>query len=321
MSNNLAYLKAYCLELDAILPPDNARDAHASPINPDKSKDFHFFCEDESCGCKMKGNRIHRWDTRTGRAYYSLWPNSFHSDTCKYKDLNNKSSGGGSPTKIPTRQPLENNYPSWLLTKINEGQTPQYYFDFNQPLPPLDELLNKIKLAKEQNIDWANIPISDLRIIVESYVAMKTEEERRNHFLKIDDEKVKLRYANKFSAFKWLVSADYKYSHIYFGLIKNKIAKEEIINNVEYYTFYLDWNIEKNIPHKHKDYSYKILINKNNLNGTYFIEMFDQNILQRIKWENKYLYALDPKFIFLFDKRTIEIILNDPRHFVITDTL
>ncbi len=319
MARKITYPRAYCLELDMIIPPDNARDAHASHLNTNKDIDFTFFCEDERCGCKMKGNRIHRWDSCSGMAYYSRWPEIFHSENCIYKDLNNTGKSGDGGTEPTTTIEVEKSYPNHFLTAPNT-QLP-YYFDFTRVYTNLNDLLSLIKNANNTVIDWKNIPINDLRIIVESYNDMKDDSTREQHFIKIDSEKVAIKYKNKFSVFKWLVSADYKYAHIYFGLIINKTAKEEIINAVEYYSFYLDWNIEENKPHKHKDFSYKILINKNNLNGTYFTEIFDRNIIQKIKWENMYLYALDPKFIFLLDKRTIEITLDDPRHFVITDTL
>lgn len=310
MSKKLTYPLAYCLELDCILPPDNARDAHSSFMNPDKKKDFNFFCHDENCGCKMKGNRIHRWEINSGRSYYSLWPNELHSEQCQYKHLNSKkiSTGGGAGI---TPHDFEDCYPEWLLTNPNKDQI-SYQFDFSQILPPLEILLDKIRAANNKNIDWKNLPVSDLRIIVESYIAMNTNEERRKHFLKIDDEDIKLRYTNKFSAFKWLPRADGKYSHLYFGKIRNKKVKLELINKVEYYSFFLDWEQDGN---SYQSYGFQILVDKNALSDTYLFDLFEDNITNDNKWQEAYLYALDPKFTIT--GKHITIAINNPRHFVV----
>lgn len=319
MAQKITYPRAYCLELDRILPPDNARDAHASHLNPDINRNFTFFCEDASCGCKMKGNRINRWESGAGMAYYSLWPNIHHSESCIYKDFNNKkiSGKGGDAT---TRPEFERSYPNHFITYNAANQLP-YHVDLTRTFSNLDDLLLLIKNSNSTIIDWKNVPINDLRIIVESYKEMENDKIRSRHFIRFDNEKIAIQYKNKFTIFKWLVSIDFKYAHVYFGSIKNKYAKEEIINNIIYYSFYLDWETPENKPHKHADFSYKILINKGNLNNTYFTEIFNLNIVKKIEWVNMSLYALDPKFIFLLDKRTIEIILDEPRHFVITETL
>lgn len=317
MSKKLTYPLAYCFELDSVIPPDNARDAHASFLNQDKTKDFHFYCHDEKCGCRMKGVRIHRWETNSGKAHYSLWPKELHTEECRYKHLNNKSSGGGGNTEKPEHY-FEDSYPGWLLTNPNKDQIP-YNFDFSQPLPPLKELLAKIRVANSQNIDWQNLPISDLRIIVESFESMKTEVERNKHKLKIDDDLFELKYKNRFSVFKWLPKSDAKYSHIYFGKIRNKWVREE----EDDYVFFLDWDLKDNVFwFEKKPYSFKILINKDSVQDSYLHSLITDNINSQGGWNEAYFYVIDPKFeeINNVSRPFFKVTLDHPHHFVIRVT-
>ena len=320
MSKKLTYPLAYCFELDSVIPPDNARDAHASFLNHDKTKDFHFYCHDEKCGCRMKGIRIHRWEINSGRAYYSLWPKELHTQECRYKHLNNKTSTGGGTTEKPEHY-FEDSYPGWLLTDPTDDQIP-YHFDFNQPLPPLKELLAKIRVANNQNIDWHNLPISDLRIIVESYEAMKTDIERNKHRLKIDNDLTELKYTNRFSIFKWLPKSDGKYSHIYSGRIRNKRVHDEN----DYYTFCLDWTLEDNIfrvqqENKTAKLSFKIFIDKAAIQDSYLLNLIEENINGKI-WNEASFYAIDPicELVRETNQPFFKVTINNPRHLVIRVT-
>ena len=301
----LKYPLAYCIELDTILPPDNARDAHSSFLNPSPMNNFHFFCPDENCGCKLSGNRIHRWEKSSGTAYYSRYnKNELHSSDCEFAYLNptsNITTTSGGEMTVHHRETL---YPSWFNTELDNDI---YQFDFNTHNLTHRELLLKIAHANVNMIDWENIPISDLRVIIEAYKSMNDDEKNTN-FLRIDENE-NLRYTNCFTQINWLPRADGLYPHIYVGKIKNKNIKKED----DFFTFFLDWNL-----HTFNNKSFIVKIQEGLVENNFMNKLFLENLRKDTKWEEAYFYAIDPNIRLSDDESKYIVTVNHPNHFVVS---
>ena len=80
-------LKAYCLELDKIIDPYEAREAYF--YANDESLKFNFYCSNENCRIELVGANIYRPEEVAKRPpYFRTKPNHPHKEQCEYYEGN-----------------------------------------------------------------------------------------------------------------------------------------------------------------------------------------------------------------------------------------
>ena len=109
-------LNAYCLELDQIVDPLEARNAYFSQT--DKSLRFNFYCSDENCRIKLIGANIYKPEEAVKRQPYfrtKTKSENPHKDICKYHDSNTKDSKKKNSKQHGIDPVKEHIYPSVLI--------------------------------------------------------------------------------------------------------------------------------------------------------------------------------------------------------------